>query len=174
MIERIWPFLISLAVVLLDRATKHWIETQFRPWDVVTVISGFFQIVHTRNSGIAFGMLGGTGKPGQWLLIVFSLCVMALVVSLLWTSSKPASQEHWTLRAALGCVLGGAIGNLYDRLVFGSVTDFLDFYWGVHHFPVFNVADSAITCGAALLILHLWFLRDSSKPRLQSHPPRRG
>lgn len=167
MIDRFWPFLISITVVLLDRASKHWIETQFRPWDVVPVIPGLFQIVHTRNSGIAFGILGGTGKSGQWLLIGFSLCVMALVISLLWTASKPSSREHWTLRAALGCVLGGAVGNLYDRIAFGSVTDFLDFYWGIHHFPVFNIADSAITCGAALLILHLWFIREPAKPRVQ-------
>jgi signal peptidase II len=163
MLWRFWPFLLSLAIVALDRASKHWIETSFRAWDVISVIPGLFQIVHTRNTGIAFGMLGGNGKAGQWLLIGFSLAVMALVVSLLWTASKPQSREHWTLRAALGSVLGGAAGNLYDRVTFGSVTDFLDFYYGPHHFPVFNLADSAITCGAGLLILHLWFVREPAR-----------
>lgn len=163
MLWRFWPFLLSLVIVVLDRASKHWIETQFRAWDVISVIPGLFQIVHTRNTGIAFGMLGGNGRQGQWLLILFSLGVMALVVSLLWAASKPQSREHWTLRAALGSVLGGAAGNLYDRVAFGSVTDFLDFYYGPHHFPVFNLADSAITCGAGLLILHLWFLREPAR-----------
>lgn len=163
MLSRHWPFLISAAVIVLDRLSKHRIETQFRAWDVVAVIPGFFQIVHTRNTGIAFGMFGENGSAGQWVLIAFSIAVMALVVSLLWTACKPASREHWTLRAALGSVLGGAAGNLYDRVVFGSVTDFLDFYWGPHHFPIFNLADSAITCGAGLLILHLWFLRGPAR-----------
>jgi signal peptidase II len=163
MFSRAWPFLLSLAVIALDRASKHWIETSFRAWDVVVIIPGFFQIVHTRNTGIAFGMLGGNGQLGQWLLVAFSLAVMGVVISLLWAASKPAGREHWTLRAALGSVLGGAAGNLYDRIVFGSVTDFLDFYSGVHHFPIFNLADSAITCGAGLLILHLWFLREPGK-----------
>jgi signal peptidase II len=90
MLDRAWPFLISLLVIALDRATKHWIETQFRAWDVVSVIPGLFQIVHTRNSGIAFGMFGGNGRTGQWLLIGFSLAVMALVVSLIWSASSPA------------------------------------------------------------------------------------
>jgi len=165
MIARFWPFLLSLIVIALDRASKHWIETQFRAWDVVVVIPGLFQIVHTRNTGIAFGFLGGNGQLGQWALILFSLAVMALVVSLLWTSSQPATREHWTLRAALASVLGGAAGNLYDRIVFGSVTDFLDFFTGTHHFPIFNIADSAITCGAGLLIVHLWFLREPARAR---------
>ena len=108
MVGRQWPFLISLAVIAADRLSKHWIETRFQPWDVVSVIPGLFQIVHTRNTGIAFGMLGGSGEAGRWALIVFALAVMALVISLLWTATKPSSKEHWTLKAALGCVLGGA------------------------------------------------------------------
>jgi len=168
MIATAWPFLLSLAIVGLDRASKHWIESQFRAWDVISVIPGLFQIVHTRNTGIAFGMLGGNGFTGRWLLVAFSLAIMALVVTLLWSASKPPSREHWTLRAALGAVLGGAAGNLYDRIAFGSVTDFLDFYTGIHHFPVFNVADAAISCGAVLLILHLWFMREPARGHSKS------
>ena len=163
MMANAWPFLLSLAIIVLDRASKHWIETQFRAWDVISVIPGLFQIVHTRNTGIAFGMLGGNGFTGRWLLVIFSLAIMAVVISLLWTASRPAAREHWTLRAALGSVLGGAAGNLYDRVAFGSVTDFLDFYLGANHFPIFNVADAAISCGAGLLILHLWFMRETGR-----------
>ena len=88
MVGRQWPFLISLAVIAADRLSKHWIETRFQPWDVVSVIPGLFQIVHTRNTGIAFGMLGGSGEAGRWALIVFALAVMALVISLLWSIYK--------------------------------------------------------------------------------------
>jgi len=162
-VNRWWPFLAAAAVILLDRGTKDLIEMKVTAWDVLPVIPGLFQIIHTRNTGIAFGMFAdGDGSRGKWLLILFSLAVMGLVGSLLWTACKPDSREHWTLRAALGLVMGGAVGNLYDRIAFGSVTDFLDFFWGHSHFPIFNVADSAITVGAGLLLINLWLIRRSA------------
>ena len=157
MIRRWWPFTVALVIVLLDRWTKHLIETRVQAWDTIRVIPGLFQIIHTRNTGIAFGMFSETG--GNNLLVAFSLAVLGIVSWMLWTASRHAGKEHWTMRAALGLVLGGAIGNLYDRIIFGSVTDFLDFFIGHSHFPIFNLADSAITCGAALLLLNLWFVR---------------
>ncbi|MBI5084676.1 MAG: signal peptidase II [Acidobacteria bacterium] len=160
---RWWPFAIAPVVAAADRLTKHVIEDQFLAWDTLTVIPGLFQIVHTRNTGIAFGMFSESGaNGGARLLILFSFAVIVLVSVLLWNACKPASAEHWTLKAALSLVLGGAAGNLHDRLRFGSVTDFLDFYWGSHHFPIFNLADSAITVGAAFLILNLWLVRHSA------------
>jgi signal peptidase II len=159
-VNRWWPFLAAVAVILLDRGTKYLIEMKVTPWDVLPVIPGLFQIIHTRNTGIAFSMFADNqGEHGKWLLIVFSLAVLGLVGNLLWTACKPESQEHWTLRAALGLVMGGAMGNLYDRIIFGSVTDFLDFFWGHSHFPIFNLADSAITVGAGLLLINLWLIR---------------
>jgi signal peptidase II len=98
-------------------------------------------------------------------LLVFSLLVMWFIAWMLWTSIKPGSTDHWTNRFGLGLVLGGALGNLHDRLRWGSVTDFLDFYLGSSHFPVFNVADSAITVGAGLLILCIWL--GQGKPATQ-------
>lgn len=158
--QRWWPFVLTLLILVLDRATKYLIETKLNAWDTIVVIPGLFQIIHTRNTGIAFSMFANTSEGrGNPLLVVFSITVMVLVTSLLWTACKPASKEHWTLRAALALVLGGAVGNLYDRVVFGSVTDFLDLYWRGHHFPIFNIADSAITVGAALLLLNLWMVR---------------
>lgn len=166
--KRWWPFAVMEGVALLDRATKHLIETRMDAWDVHRVIPGFFQIVHTRNEGIAFGLFSETGSNN--LLIAFSVVVLALVGWMLWTACRTPSPEHWTMRAALGLVLGGAMGNLYDRVVFGSVTDFLDFYLGHSHFPIFNVADSAITVGAALLLINLWWVRRQCE--LGSESPR--
>jgi len=159
---RWWPFAVTAAIALLDRATKHQIETRVDAWEIHRVIPGFFQIVHARNEGIAFSLLAGTGS--NKLLIVFAALVLALVSWMLWTACRAPSLEHWTMRAALGLVLGGAAGNLYDRVAFGSVTDFLDFYVGHSHFPVFNVADSAITVGAALLLINLWWVRRPYEP----------
>ncbi|MGJ5816609.1 signal peptidase II [Paludibaculum fermentans] len=158
--QRWWPFGLTLLILAFDRATKYLIETRVQSWDTVAVIPGLFQIIHTRNTGIAFSMFADSaGTRGNPLLVIFSAAVMILVTSLLWTACKPASKEHWTLRAALALVLGGAVGNLFDRIMFGSVTDFLDFYWSGHHFPIFNLADSAITVGAGLLLLNLWMVR---------------
>ncbi len=164
--KRWWPFAVMAAVALLDRASKHLIETRVEAWDVYRVIPGLFQIVHTRNDGIAFGLFSETGS--NKLLIAFSLAVLGLVGWMLWTACRTPAAEHWTMRAALGLVLGGAVGNLYDRVVFGSVTDFLDFYLGRSHFPVFNVADSAITVGAALLLINLWWVRQPCEPGSES------
>ncbi|MCL4794167.1 MAG: signal peptidase II [Bryobacteraceae bacterium] len=149
------PFLLALAVALADRLTKVLVETRVQPWEMVPVIPGFFQIVFLRNTGIAFGFLQSSDGQTSILLVLFSLGVLAFIGFMLWQSPR----EHWTLRYGLGCVLGGAAGNLYDRIVFRGVTDFLDFYWGRYHFPAFNVADAAITCGAGLLLLNLWLAR---------------
>ncbi len=159
---RWWPFAVMTVVAAADRASKHWIETRMDAWDVHQVIPGLFQIVHTRNDGMAFSLLSETGS--NKLLVLFSVAVLALVSWMLWTACRTPGAEHWTMRAALGLVLGGALGNLYDRLVFGSVTDFLDFYVGRSHFPIFNVADSAISVGAALLLINLWWVRRRSEP----------
>ena len=150
------PLVVSAAIVAADRVSKHWIETYVDDWRIISVIPGLFQIVHTRNTGIAFGMFQGEDGRSSPLLLVFSLLVMGFIAWMLWTSIKPGSTDHWTNRFGLGLVLGGALGNLHDRLRWGSVTDFLDFYLGSSHFPVFNVADSAITVGAGLLILGIW------------------
>jgi signal peptidase II len=158
MSRRWWPYAISAAVVIIDRASKRLIETSVGELEIIPVIPGFFQIVHARNTGIAFSMLAQEGRTSV-LLIAFTVAVLALIVWLLWNSTKPSSREHWSFRLALGLILGGAAGNLYDRLALGSVTDFLDFYWRSWHFPAFNVADSAITTGAALLLIDLWLHR---------------
>jgi signal peptidase II len=150
---------VAAALVALDRASKSLVETRLAPWDVVPVFAGHFQIISARNTGMAFSVFDNGGRTSP-LLIVFTIAIITVVAWLLWQSIRPNTERtHWSYRLALGFILGGAFGNLYDRLVYGSVTDFLDFYWGAAHFPAFNAADSAITCGAALIVANLWFAR---------------
>ena len=154
--RRFWPFGVAFVIALADRISKFYIETHFAAWDVVRVIPGTFQIVYTRNTGIAFSLFENSSEGHTSpLLAGFTLAVLGLVIWLLYQAVR-ARGEGSLYRAALGLILGGAAGNCYDRVVSGSVTDFLDFYWGSAHFPVFNLADSAITCGAILIILHVW------------------
>ena len=158
-LSRLAPFFLAAAVALGDRVTKAMVESSVQPWEMIPVIPGLFQIVFLRNTGIAFGFLQSSDGETNWLLTLFSLGVLGFIGTMLWQSSRPGHREHWTLRYGLGCVLGGAAGNLYDRIVFRGVTDFLDFYWGSAHFPAFNVADASITAGAGLLLLNLWLSR---------------
>ena len=168
---RWFPFLVAAVIFALDRASKAWIEAHVQFWETRLVIPGLFQIVHTRNKGIAFGIFNDSGSSvSTWLLVGFSVAVLLFVFRLLWVQTQALRGEHWTMVAALALVLGGAVGNVYDRLRFGSVTDFLDFYWGDAHFPVFNIADGAITVGACLLLLNLWWSRNADGRKAPTVP----
>lgn len=158
------PRLISIAVVLaivgLDRLTKWVIQTQVSIWDTYPVIPHFFSIVHTQNPGAAFGLFAESSS--EWrsvFLIGLSLMVMVFVAGMLWQSFRAPGGESGILRIGLALVLGGALGNLYDRVIAGTVTDFLLFYIGDYQWPAFNVADSAISIGACLLVLDMWKYR---------------
>jgi signal peptidase II len=167
--HRVFPFFIAAAVVLLDRLTKEMIKSHFSPWDSLAVIPGFFNIVHTENPGIAFGLLADASGPWRDVLLIgFSLAVL-LVISAVLVRPDPAGNQGPLLRAGLGLVLGGASGNLYDRLVHKTVTDFVEVHWGPYYFPAFNVADSAITVGACLLLLDMWRSREQ-KPETVDVP----
>ena len=146
------PLLIALAVLLLDRITK-WAITQTIPLeDAFNIIPGFFRLTHLENTGAAFSLFADSPSPFRTtLLITFSIAALAVVSVLLW---KDRNVFH-SGTLALSLILGGAIGNLWDRLLDGKVTDFLDFYIGVHHWPPFNVADSAIVVGALLLFMRM-------------------
>ncbi len=153
---RVAALLIAVAVVVLDRMTKLVVRAGVSPWDTIPVIPGFFNIVHTENPGVAFGMLAGA--HGAWrglLLVAVSAIVLALIGYLVLRPLPRGQRVNWLIRTALALILGGAAGNLYDRIVHGAVTDFVEVYAGSHYFPAFNVADSAITVGAALLILDM-------------------
>jgi signal peptidase II len=161
--RRLIPFLIAAVVVVLDRITKGIIKAHISAYDSITVIPRLLNIVHTENPGIAFGMLANT--TGAWrdiLLIGFSAVVLIAISIMLL---RPGSVRDPWLRTGLGFILGGACGNLYDRIVNGTVTDFVEAHAGQHYFPAFNVADSAITVGACLLLLDMW----RAKERRVSH-----
>jgi signal peptidase II len=154
--HRLLPFLIAALIVGLDRATKALIKAHISAFDSITVIPGLLNIVHTENPGIAFGML--SNASGAWrdvLLIGFSSAVLIAISIVLLRGKMDA-----VLRVGLGFILGGAFGNLYDRIVNGTVTDFVEVHAGQHYFPAFNVADSAITVGACLLLLDMWWAKE--------------
>jgi signal peptidase II len=149
-------FSIAAAIVLLDRFTKIYIRHHFNSFDAVEVLPGWFRLVHTENPGAAFGMLA-EGNPilRSIVLVGVSGAVLLFVIATLLKPSNGAS--GWAMRIGLGFILGGAVGNLYDRVAIGTVTDFLEVYHGSWSFPAFNAADSAITVGAVLLLIDLFW-----------------
>jgi len=156
--SRPFPFVIAAIVFVLDRISKSVIKSHISAWETLTVIPGLFNIVHTENPGIAFGLLADA--PGVWrsiVLIGFSAAVLIAISTILL---RPAATRDLLLRSGLAFVLGGALGNLYDRIVNGTVTDFVEVHAGPHYFPAFNVADSAITIGACLLLLDMWWSKE--------------
>jgi signal peptidase II len=145
-------FSIAAAVFALDRLTKWTIETQVSVFDTLHVIPGFFAIVHSQNRGAAFGILADS--PSEWrtfFLIAVSGAALIFVASMIWRGRDMDRLTLW----GLTLILGGALGNVFDRLTRGTVTDFLLFYIGEYQWPAFNVADTAITIGSGLLVLEL-------------------
>jgi signal peptidase II len=140
--------LIAVVVISLDRFTKWLVIKNIILDDAVPVFPGFFRLTHLENPGAAFSFLAESPSPFKTaLLILFSVTALTVLLVLLWKNRN----EFNAATVAMALILGGAIGNLWDRLSDGKVTDFLDFYLGVHHWPPFNVADSAIVTGALLL-----------------------
>ncbi len=160
---RKYHFLIALAVVVLDQAAKWLVATRVTLHDSLIVIPGFFRITHVENRGAAFGLF--SESPAQWkiaILILFSLIALVVVSLLLWKNSHTMTVTG----VGLALILGGALGNLWDRLVNGHVVDFLDFYLGSYHWPAFNVADSAIVAGAVLLVAEILFAKSPSQEKV--------
>ena len=150
-------FLLVVGVFLLDQGSKALVARTLALGETRRVLPGFFNLVHVRNPGAAFGLLSNFDSP--WVtafLVAFSVAALALVLSLLWRG--PARLAG----LGLGLIFGGAVGNLFDRLRAGSVVDFLDFHLGGYHWPAFNLADSAIVLGAAALIAEV--LRSRRSP----------
>lgn len=142
---------VSALVVVLDLATKALATANLNYAQSVEVLP-FFNLTLLHNTGAAFSFLAGESGWQRWFFIVLALVISAMLVS--WIARTPRA-ERW-LPLALALVLGGALGNVYDRIVHGYVVDFLHFHWAGYHFPAFNIADSAITIGAVMLVIDLF------------------
>jgi len=151
---------LSALIIILDQLSKAWITSRFAYGENLYIL-GVFDLVLVHNTGAAFSFLSDAGGIQRWL---FSIIAVVASVWITWLLRKHGAQTLFAL--ALSLILGGALGNLIDRIAYGYVIDFLHFHWDEHYFPAFNVADSAITCGAFLLIL------DSLKER--KHGPAAG
>ena len=152
-----WVWL-SLAIVFLDRLTKAVIETQTSEAWRHELIPNFLYLVHSRNPGIAFSLFANSSSPAlRILLIAGAVAIIAAIAGLLVASRNLSTRNA----AGIALLLGGATGNVTDRILHGGVTDFIEVFLGTYRWPAFNVADSAITIGAMLLIFEVLFTRHS-------------
>src|SRR5258707_5097286 len=148
---RKYHIIIAALVVALDQFTKWLVAQRISLHDSVDVVPGVFRLTHVQNPGAAFGLFSESSS--EWkvaMLILFSVAALAVVSALLWKNGKAMNATA----IALSLVFGGALGNLWDRVLSGRVIDFLDFYIGSHHWPAFNVAARGIAVGAPLLRIH--------------------
>ena len=142
----VW-FAIAAAVLLLDQWSKLWIVERYAYGDT-EFFSSFFNLVRAHNYGAAFSFLSDAGGWQRWGFSLLATVISGVII--VWIARLPVQRKLEGL--ALALILGGALGNLYDRLTLGYVVDFLDFHWSGKHFPAFNVADAGISVGAAILI----------------------
>ena len=143
---------IAGAVLALDQITKSVVLDRLAPGIVIAVVDDLVNLTLVRNPGLAFGVLAGVPVGWRWLVAVLSVAALA-VLGRLALRMLPAS--GWLGQLSLGLIFGGAVGNLIDRARWGAVVDFIDVYWRTYHWPAFNVADSSISVGVALLALQL-------------------
>jgi signal peptidase II len=148
--EVLAPLLLLVGVVILDQLSKWWISVNFSLYETREVIPGFFNITFVTNTGAAFGLLAGWDTV--WRQVFFISVSLLALVALFFAYLHFRSEGRLAVYG-LALVAGGAVGNLIDRLRFGRVIDFLDFYLGTYHWPAFNVADAGITIGVGLLLL---------------------
>ena len=153
--------ILSAVVILLDRLSKNWIIAHVRSGSAITVIPNVFRITHVLNTGAAFSLLENLPPDTVRLgLIAFSGIAVAIVFYMLWRTGRTLTLTS----AALALILGGALGNLYDRIVYHHVVDFLEVHIVHYHWPDFNVADSAIVIGACLLFIEIFHPQHDHEP----------
>ncbi|MCY4523300.1 MAG: signal peptidase II [Halobacteriovoraceae bacterium] len=149
--NRIWQFAIMITIIVLaDQFSKGIVESNFYHGETLPVIDGFFNITYIRNPGAAFGFLATAPKTVRQILFLFlPVIICGWLVVLIWQNRH----KPFFLSLSYSLILAGAIGNLIDRFTLSYVVDFLDFYWGRHHYPAFNIADSCITTAAGMLLI---------------------
>ena len=158
----LWVGIIITAVLVLDQVTKHLIETRVRLYEIIVVIPGFFNVTHVRNKGAAFSLF--SGAPDSFRSIFFisvTLIALAVLAVLVWKTRERL------LLIAFSLIAGGAVGNLIDRVRYGEVVDFIQWYVKSYYWPSFNVADSAISIGVTLLAVDLLFKKEQ---KADEHP----
>jgi signal peptidase II len=145
---------IAALVFVGDRVSKAVVEARIPEQATIPVVPHFFNLIHTRNAGAAFGLFADSPAPWRtFLLIGVSSLLLLMVLVMMWRSR----QFRWGTGVALALIMGGALSNLFDRIRQGRVLDFLDVYWRDYHWPTFNLADSAIVVGAGWLVLQVLF-----------------
>ena len=156
---RVWLLAISALIIGVDRYTKHWVSQHIAEGNVIVVIPHVFAISHVQNPGAAFSMFSYSPHPDRtrWMLTIFSLVAAIVVLVILFRIGRRLSLAG----VSLALILGGAIGNAWDRIAYGTVVDFLQVHIVHYHWPDFNVADSSIVIGGILLLI------DSLRPRKQ-------
>jgi len=155
---KLWYVLIATLVMLFDQFTKYWVSMKLREGDEIEILRGFFKFSYTENPGIAFGMLNNGNV--KWLLVAIS--VAAIMVVVYYMRRTPASNT--LLLWSLALLAAGISGNLIDRVRLGRVIDFILLYYRDYQWPVFNVADTAITIGAALMAIELFLAPQADRP----------
>ena len=158
---------VSLAIVALDQATKAYIMLTMYLHESIPIIPGFFNLTYIRNPGAAFGIFASSSSAFR---TVFFVITSLFALGLLGTIFYRLRSEDWWGHLTIASIFGGAIGNLIDRLRFGEVVDFLDFYVGGYHWPAFNVADSAITVGVISLLILFAMEKKKGSPVVEPAP----
>lgn len=156
---------LTLVVVLVDRASKAWFESQTLDWHH-ELIRNFIYLVHSKNPGIAFGVFADSPSTTMRIVLIFGSAIV--IGALAWLFVAGHSGGSLTA-AGLALLLGGATGNVTDRIVSGAVTDFFEVWLGDYHWPAFNIADSAITIGAALIIIDVLFFHKHHASEVSKH-----
>lgn len=150
---------LALLVILVDQGTKA-LASSLLTYGQPLPVMPLFNLTLLHNTGAAFSFLAGESGWQRWVFVALAIVVSAVLIRWLATLKR---QETW-MAVAIALILGGALGNVYDRIVHGYVVDFIHVYWGNHHFPAFNLADSAITVGAVMMVIDMF-----RKPAGQSH-----
>ncbi|MFK7702133.1 signal peptidase II [Pseudomonas caspiana] len=151
---------LSLLVLVVDQATKYYFENRLELYEQIVIIPDYFSWMLAYNTGAAFSFLADSSGWQRWLFAL--IAVVVSVVLVVWL--KRLGRDDTWLAIALALVLGGALGNLYDRVAIGHVIDFIFVHWKEHGFPAFNVADSAITVGAIMLALDMFKSKKTGEP----------
>ena len=149
---------LTLVILVIDQVNKYWVAASFDYRETLSVLP-FFNLTYVHNPGAAFSFLAGQGGWQRWFFT--AIATVASVVFLVWMAKTPKHERLLSIAFAL--ILSGAVGNLIDRVLLGYVIDFLDFHWAGYHFAAFNIADSAIFIGAALMILESFTSKEANK-----------